>query len=84
MATIQELRELRRIHPKIKDKSASNKEAKRYLDLLYENDSITDEQYDKYLHQVKSSDFADSLIKAITIAGLALLIGGLLSKILDD
>jgi hypothetical protein len=70
---------LQQLSDKVKSNTATQLEKDEYMVLLYNNGSITKNQYDKYINDKNSNE---SLGAAITIGGIILL-GYLISKFVD-
>ncbi len=68
---------LQQLSDKVKSNTATQLEKDEYMVLLYNNGSITKNQYDKYINDKNSTE---SLGAAITIGGIILL-GYLISKL---
>lgn len=71
---------LQQLSDKVKSNTATEKEKDEYMLMLYNNGSITKNQYDKYLNDKSSSE---SFGAAITIGGI-LLLGYLISKLVGS
>jgi hypothetical protein len=71
---------LQQLSDKVKSNTATQLEKDEYMVLLYNNGSITKNQYDKYINDKNSNE---SLGAAITIGGIILL-GYLISKFVDS
>lgn len=71
---------LQQLSSKVKSNAATEKEKDEYMLILYNNGSITQNQYDKYLNDKSSNE---SLGAAVTIGGIILL-GYLLSKLVGN
>jgi len=71
---------LQQLSDKVKSNTATQLEKDEYMILLYNNGSITKNQYDKYINDKNSNE---SLGAAITIGGIILL-GYLISKFVDS
>lgn len=71
---------LQQLSDKVKSNTATQNEKDEYMLLLYNNGSITKNQYDTYITDKSSNE---SLGAAITIGGIILL-GYLISKFVDS
>lgn len=71
---------LRYLNGKVKNSSASIAEKDEYMTLLYRNNSITKNQYEKYLKDKNSGNLIDT---AITIGGIILL-GYIIDKLTSN
>ncbi|OWP83923.1 hypothetical protein BWK59_07930 [Flavobacterium davisii] len=71
---------LQQLSDKVKNNTATDREKDEYMLMLYNNGSITKNQYDKYLSDKSSNE---SLGAAITIGGIILL-GYLISKLVGN
>ncbi|WP_444647882.1 hypothetical protein ACSLMO_06465 [Flavobacterium columnare] len=71
---------LQQLSDKVKNNTATDREKDEYMLMLYNNGSITKNQYDKYLSDKSSNE---SLGAAITIGGIILL-GYLISKLVGS
>lgn len=65
---------------KVKSNTATKQEKDEYMLMLYNNGSITKNQYDKYINDKTSNDSLDA---AVTIGGIILL-GYLISKLVGN
>ena len=71
---------LQQLSDKVKANTATQSEKDEYMKMLYQNGSITQNQYDKYL---KDKGNKETLEAAKTIGGI-LLLGFLLKKFLEN
>ena len=71
---------LQQLSNKVKSNTATQQEKDEYMLMLYNNGSITKNQYDKYLSDKSSNE---SLGAAVTIGGIILL-GYLISKLVSN
>lgn len=71
---------LQQLSSKVKSNTATEKEKDEYMLILYNNGSITQNQYDKYLNDKSSNE---SFGAAVTIGGIILL-GYLISKLVGN
>ncbi|WP_347069210.1 hypothetical protein [Flavobacterium sp. WV_118_3] len=71
---------LQYLNDKVKSNTATQKERDEYMSMLYNNGSITKNQYEKYIADKNSNDLLNT---AITIAGI-LLLGYLISKLAEN
>ena len=71
---------LQQLSDKVKNNTATQPEKDEYMSMLYDNGSITKNQYDKYLSDKSSNE---PLGAAITIGGIILL-GYLISKLVSN
>lgn len=70
---------LQKLSDKVKANTATQPEKDEYMKILYQNGSITQNQYDKYL---KDKTNSENINAAITIGGIILL-GYLLDKLIS-
>ena len=70
---------LQQLSNKVKANTATQQEKDEYMKMLYQNNSITKNQYDKYLNDKNSND---TIGAAVTIGGIILL-GYLLDKLIN-
>jgi hypothetical protein len=71
---------LQQLSDKVKNNSATQLEKDEYMAMLYNNGSITKNQYDKYLSDKNATD---TIGAAVTIGGIILL-GYLISKLVGS
>ncbi|MGV7105777.1 hypothetical protein [Flavobacterium sp. U410] len=71
---------LQQLSDKVKANSATQQEKDEYMQMLYQNGSITQNQYDKYLKDKSNNDTWEA---AKTIGGI-LLLGFLLKKLFES
>lgn len=71
---------LQQLSDKVKANTATPQEKDEYMQMLYQNGSITQNQYDKYL---KDKNNKDTWETAKTIGGI-LLLGFLLKKLFEN
>lgn len=71
---------LQQLSDKVKSNTATQSEKDEYMSLLYNNGSITKNQYDKYITDKNSNE---SLGAAITIGGIILL-GYIIGKLVEN
>lgn len=71
---------LEQLSDKVKNNTATQQEKDEYMAMLYENGSITQSQYDKYLND-KNSD--ETIGAAVVIGGIVLL-GYLISELFGN
>lgn len=71
---------LQQLSDKVKANTATTQEKDEYMKILYQNGSITQNQYDKYLIDKSNNDTWEA---AKTIGGI-LLLGFLLKKFLEN
>jgi hypothetical protein len=69
------------LNQKIKDNSATKPEKDEYMNILYDNGNISQEQYDSYL---LNNSMQEEIIKAALIIGGIILIAYLLEKLLSN
>ena len=64
----------------IDNNQATSQQKKEYMEILYRNGNISEQQYDAFL----ANENADEIIKAALTIGGILLVAWLLSKLLDS
>ena len=65
---------------KVRNKTATREERKEYMSILYKNGSITEKQYKDYIEGKNTED----ILSAALGIGAVVLLGYLLTKLIDD